>query len=898
MPTSPDNRVFCIVFCILILAGFGTASAKTNDSGPQVLILCSYSQGSSWTDEELQGFMDVYLKEGPSSTKPMIEFLDSNRYPEEENLLHLLDIFRYRYSGKKLDAVIVFDAPAQSFALEHRKELFSDAYLIFAGLDDFSIINSSRFRGLENATIAAEKPDVAETLDLMLKFHPDAKQVLILLDRAEDNDSFRQILGEQLPAFRDRLSIRTLQVDNMSQALLAVQGLNKSSLVLCGLIDHDQEGTVSGNFNYSEAIRKISSHSPVPVYGLWDFQLGGGIIGGMLVSTRALGENAAALALKAINGERSPLIQNVSAVPAFDLQQMRRFNITENSLPKGSLVINDQPTIFAQNDSLILALATMLLSIVLGLVIISALNIRQRSGTQKELKESERKYRELAVQLPQTVFELDGLGNVVFLNQFGFQTFGYRPDDLSSGLNILRFVASEDKEKFEYGIKQALKGLPQVQEYRLQRRDASTFPAIAYSMPLAKEGRTVGIRGIFLDITERKRSEQALLESENKFRSLAEKSPVGIYIMQDLLFKYVNPKFAEIFAYSVEEMTGRLGPKDIILPQDWHNIEESLQEKIIGEMESLYYEVRGLTKKGDIVYIEVFGSMTLYESRPAVVGTALDITERKNIEEDLLKAKEAAETAAKAKSEFLANMSHEIRTPMNAVIGMTSLILQTDLSQEQKEYLDTIRNSGQALLSIINDILDFSRIESGKIELEHRPLQLQNCIEEALDLISPQALEKGLKLQYQMDGTIPETVVGDSARIRQVLINLLGNAVKFTEKGNIVVRVSASMLSDDSYEIHFSVRDTGIGISEETSRRLFQPFSQADASTSRRYGGTGLGLAISKRLVQLMDGQIWVESKEGLGSTFHFTVRADASAGLAKKTVAAPEEQAARDDHQ
>ena len=149
MLTSPDNRVFCIVFCILILAGFGTASAKTNDSGPQVLILCSYSQGSSWTTEELQGFMDVYLKEGPSSTKPMIEFLDSNRYPEEENLLHLLDTFRYRYSGKKLDAVIVFDAPAQSFALEHRKELFSDAYLIFAGLNDFNIINRSKFQYLE-----------------------------------------------------------------------------------------------------------------------------------------------------------------------------------------------------------------------------------------------------------------------------------------------------------------------------------------------------------------------------------------------------------------------------------------------------------------------------------------------------------------------------------------------------------------------------------------------------------------------------------------------------------------------------------------------------------------------------------------------------------------------------
>ena len=539
-----------------------------------------------------------------------------------------------------------------------------------------------------------------------------------------------------------------------------------------------------------------------------------------------------------------------------------------------------------QYNPLILALATMLLSMVLGLIIISALNIRQRSGTKKGLEDSERKYRELTVQLPQTVFELDASGNVVFINPFGRQLLGYTPDDLSAGLNIQNVVVHEERELVNNDINLALQGKPQVREYRLQKKDGSTFPAIAYSIPIVKEGQTVGLRGIFLDISERKRTEQSLKESENKFRGLAEKSPVGVYIVQDWKFKYVNPRFAGIFGYNVEEMTLKMGPKDIVLPDDWPKVEEGLQKKLDGEIESLYYEIRGLTKKGDFVDIEVFGTMTAFESRPAVVGTVLDITERKHIEDDLLRAKEAAEAAAKAKSDFLANMSHEIRTPMNAVIGMTSLILETDLSVEQKEYLETIRNSGQALLTIINDILDFSKIEKGKIELERQPFHLQSCIEEALNLISSQASEKGLKLHYRTEGYIPETMVCDASRIRQVLVNLLSNAVKFTENGEIEVQALVSELPDDGYEIHFSVRDTGIGISRETSEKLFLPFSQADASTSRKYGGTGLGLAISKKLVELMGGRIWFESEEGKGSTFHFTVRADAFAGPSESVVA------------
>lgn len=381
-------------------------------------------------------------------------------------------------------------------------------------------------------------------------------------------------------------------------------------------------------------------------------------------------------------------------------------------------------------------------------------------------------------------------------------------------------------------------------------------------------------------VNERRQTSQLLGVTEERLKLALDSSEDGIWDWDIVTgAAHFSSRWAAMLGYSLDEITPRIDAwRALVHPDDLREAQTRLTAHIRGGAAEYESEFRMRTRSGDWKWILARGKVAKRDSTGQalrMVGTHRDITERKQFELELLKAKEAAEAANRAKSDFLANMSHEIRTPMNGIIGMTELALDTELDDEQRGYLETVKSSGEALLTIINDILDFSKIEAGRMDLELIDYALFNTVADSIKALALRAHQKGIELIANIADDVPVRLKGDPGRLRQVLLNLIGNAIKFTARGEIEVGVRVLERLDGFARIEFSVRDTGIGIPPEKHATIFDEFSQADTSTTRRFGGTGLGLAISRRLVELMDGRIWVESAPDHGSCFRFTVRAE-----------------------
>jgi len=427
------------------------------------------------------------------------------------------------------------------------------------------------------------------------------------------------------------------------------------------------------------------------------------------------------------------------------------------------------------------------------------------------------------------------------------------------------------KEAFQLLIKE---GTLFELEHRMKKLDGEAiWLSITGCADRDETGRIVRAFGTVLDITKHR----AMEEEARLFRTLAERTKDPLYVLspsEGWKLAYINDAACMHWGLPREQVLG--------MPvTEWDpEITTARLDELFVELKQgkfVVFESKHRLPDGRVVPVEVSASYFEHAGREYTGGWFRDISERKQTELQMQRAQMAAEEANRAKSEFLAMMSHEIRTPMNGVIGMTGVLLETPLSGEQRDYVETIRTSGESLLEIINAILDFSKIESGKMELEKQPFDAGHVVEEVVDLFAPAAAAKGVELLFCVDPSIPTALSGDATRLRQVLSNLISNAIKFTAAGEIEVRLQGPATrperAGEPLEITLSVRDSGIGIPEEKMSRLFQSFSQVDSSTSRRYGGTGLGLAISKRLAEMMGGRMWVESEVGKGTTFHCTIR-------------------------
>jgi PAS domain S-box-containing protein len=505
------------------------------------------------------------------------------------------------------------------------------------------------------------------------------------------------------------------------------------------------------------------------------------------------------------------------------------------------------------------------------------------------MQTSEEKYQYLIDNMNEGVFISDEKGIILFANNALVRIHGFDSQDKLLNKNFIEFLEPSAREKTLKDFENEMRSgkAPNEIEMPIVRPDGSIIHVLVRPFFIRDGQGITSMSGIVRDITERKFAEEAMRKSEEKYRGIFEN-------IQDVYYELsIDGTILEV-SPSIETISkGQYQRKDLLGKSMYDIYADAGERKSFLSLLKQYgsvmdFEVTLKNRDGSLIPCSLSSKMWLNNqgAPEKIVGSMRDISKRKRIEEALLiMHEELAQTnielqkANLVKSRFLANMSHEIRTPLNAIIGMAELLMNTELNREQRDFAETVLNSSEVLISIINDILDFSKIEAEKMEMEKRPFEIYRCVEGALDLVTSKAMEKKLELVYSVDENVPSMVIGDLTRVRQILVNLLSNAVKFTEHGEVVVKVIGQLHDHDKYQLHFIVKDTGIGIPLDSQNRLFQSFSQIDASTTRKYGGTGLGLAISKRLCELMGGSMWVESTgiAGEGSAFHFTVLAGRS---------------------
>jgi PAS domain S-box-containing protein len=542
---------------------------------------------------------------------------------------------------------------------------------------------------------------------------------------------------------------------------------------------------------------------------------------------------------------------------------------------------------------------------------IITLTVRDLSGHKKaesDLLQERALLRSLMENLPDSIYFKDAQSRFIRISKALADHFDIADPAEATGKTDFDFFSEEHARQAFLDEQEMIRtGRPVIgKEEKETWEDGRTTWVSTTKLPLRDSGgKIIGTFGISRDTTERRQAEESVKASEALYHSLLEYLPQNIF-RKDLngRFTFANRKFCAILGKPLDQIVGKTDhdffPKELA---DKYRADD-LEVVRAGTMFDTVEE--HVTPEGSKLYVQVVKT-PVHGPDGDIMGTQCifwDVTDKKRYEQELQAAKAAAEEANRAKSEFLANMSHEIRTPMNGVIGMTDLALDTELSLEQREYLTMVKASADALLSVINDILDFSKIEARKLELEHTEFELRDSLGDTMKALALRAQQKGLELACYIPAPVPDGLIGDPGRLRQVLINLIGNAIKFTEQGEVVVHVELAgdvAASADSQEksvaagspattLHFSVKDTGCGIPAEKLDRIFEAFEQADTSTTRKYGGTGLGLTISMQIVELMGGRVWVESRVGEGSTFHFTARFDVQIAPCSKAMRRPEE--------
>jgi PAS domain S-box-containing protein len=854
--------VLAAAFLVAVLASWpGVAGAA------RILVLHSYHQGLAWTDGMQTGINRVFAESGEAHDLD-IHYLDMARLGAGEGRENAVGAFVRHMAGVPhghgYDLVMVSDNDALDAILRHRAAVAPGVPVVFCGVNNFS---PDMVAGQAAVTGVAETPSFDRTLALARALRPGMRRLLVLAEDTVTGRQNRAILERQLQdaphglefEYSTRTDIAGLE-DRLSR-LTPDWGV----LVMCRPFDGERLLTVA------QASARLSAAAPVPVFAAWDFWLGHGVLGGVVVSSEAQGEAAARMAVRILGGEPAvaiPVLQDSPNVALLDQNALDRFGIRQGAVPSDARVLNRFPSFYEQHRGLVWAYGALSL-VGTSLCALLAFNILARRRAESSLTRQLIFNETLLRSMPVPVFYKDNEGRYLGCNQAFADLGGLRNEDVI-GRTVGEVFQGQQVAMFERMDREILEsGGVQSYEHRMATARGERDVVVHKALFRDEAGRQAGIVGMVADITERRQAEERLalaIAGSNE----------GIWDWDRTMDTvYLSPRWKEIIGYADHELQNDLSEwRTRIHPEDQEQVLAANDSFFSSDATHFVIEYRLRHKDGS--YRWVLGRGTCLrdaDGKPyRMAGSHADITERKAMERELIDARDQALAASRSKSEFLANMSHEIRTPLNGVLGMLQLLEDMDLSPEKRQYVVMAGNSARRLTGLLSDILDLSRIESGRLAVCERPFELREVCTSTRELFSLAAGRKNVCLEVSVPEVLTGPLLGDDLRLRQILFNLVGNAVKFTSEG--FVRVDTSSLGPDRTgreRILFCVSDSGPGIDDAFLSNAFEPFMQAEKEYVRQHQGAGLGLAIVKRLVRIMGGTLAIDS-DGSGTSICFTL--------------------------
>ncbi len=868
----------CLVMCL-------PASSEAQKIRKDVLLLLSYDITDSWSRSLLNGVET--LQEMVPGVVLHVEHLDSRRRREPGYQELYATFLTNKYAPEELDLAIAADNAAFSFLINIRPTFKPDLPVVFCGVNNYQ-------PGLGgeagNITGVNEQIDVLGTVHLAVQLFPDAPALAAVVGTERIGRINLRILEMVLPIIEERIPV-TLLVDmtreNVAETLA---GLPEDAVVL--RMDNLREADGS-DLSLQESIQLIIAAAQGPVFTLWDFDMGTGVVGGVVVNGQAQGQAAAELAEQVLGGEQAgnvPVRMDSPNVPMLDYAALQRFGVSPAEAPEDAVILNNPPSLLHEYKEYIYVVIVLLGGMTVSIIVLSSA-LAARRKAESSLARSEKKLRDLYENAPVGVYQSSREGRYLFANACLARMYGYEsPEHLLREVTDIAaqvYVDPEDRRQILDAL--GAKGFISNWETRRKRKDGSVVWT-ATSMRAAKdsEGGVTHYDCFSMDITARKKAEE---KRDIIFQLLDHAEHIAVFKDTQLRYVTVNNAYTRLTGHSSESVrgmtdrelfTGQSSPEQIEA-----YMENDRQALALPPGEALVIEEHTMAPDGaERTFLTK--KFPVHDSDGNVLGAGTvtwEITERKKSEKSMQAAKEEAENANEAKSRFLANMSHEVRTPVNGLMGMLQLLEETHMSDEQEEYVGYALASCHRLNRLLSDILDISRLEIGRMEMRNERFSFPDCMEAVKQLFQPAGAQKQLEMQFYSDPAIPENLMGDPVRVQQILNNVAGNAVKFTEKGNITVEAHLlPSLRKGEKRVLFSVADTGAGIDDADLDKLFEPFTQAEDSFKRRHQGAGLGLSIAKSLVEAMGGSIAVSSEKDVGTLFMFCLPFTEAVAAAART--------------